>query len=129
MSKHKKHMILWADNEEFVTVCGLKSSGHTESFIEGDNFVEFGDTQATCMHCKRKFAKSLAQHDDWVGQKYTPKVEKQKKRLGISIIFVVLSIAIGVTLGFMGRLLPKGTDIIIGVALILIVIFINRAKK
>ena len=61
----KVHMVLFADEESFSTLCGI-DDGCSETFYEnvGRYVVEFGnDKKTTCKRCLARFGKMLASHD------------------------------------------------------------------
>jgi len=65
----KTHMVLFADNEGFTTLCGI-TDGCSEAFYDSpDNLAEFGDEKnTTCKKCLPKFKKMLTKHDKEVAE-------------------------------------------------------------
>ena len=59
MRKFKTHMILFADSESFITLCGI-DDGCSESFNDQNPLVPFGHEKETnCKKCTKRYQELL----------------------------------------------------------------------
>lgn len=65
MSKNdfKTHMVRYADNDGFRTMCGIDDSCSEDFYYTAGNIVQFGrESETTCKRCLASYRKEMGKH-------------------------------------------------------------------